>query len=285
MKHFSFKYYTDQAGLRSATGNGIRIIKSRIRKNRFGKAVCRHFRIMYNCLTRKLDFSPVRRQLGHYIDFHYYRYYAGLRYAAPALMVIFLAAVILTAASAPAQTNVYAVPPPGETAENYAQGEYAVLDTGQTDLATDEINALNLAPALEIPEFLPAAVVIEKDAPVSVIPRAFTSAGEAQDWLDLHHLPVRLVADGTGKIDFSRQHNDDYDCDDYARDFQQMALENGYIVNLCPVIGGEVWGVKVTVFTETHIACWVQIDDAYYYIETVPGVENSYRLVFIMNAD
>ena len=117
-------------------------------------------------------------------------------------------------------------------------------------------------------------------------PRPFDSVPEAQAWLDNHHLPFVLIADQNGTINFSQPQADSrYDCDDYARDYQQLALKSGYIINLCPVIYGRVWGIKVSGLLEAHIACWVQIGNIYYYIESVPDLDNSYQLTRITSAD
>jgi hypothetical protein len=117
-------------------------------------------------------------------------------------------------------------------------------------------------------------------------PRPFNSVTEAQSWLDKNHLPFVLIADSSGTVSFSQSKADArYDCDDYARDYQQLALKSGYIINLCPVINGQVWGITVSPLLEAHIACWVQIDNIYYYIESVPGLNNSYQLIRITSAD
>jgi len=117
-------------------------------------------------------------------------------------------------------------------------------------------------------------------------PRPFNSVQEAQEWLDNHQLPVVLITNQSGIINFSQPQSDSrHDCDDYARDYQQLALKSGYIINLCPVENGEVWGIKVSLLPEAHIACWVQIDNTYYYIESVPNLPNSYQLTRIIDAD
>lgn len=117
-------------------------------------------------------------------------------------------------------------------------------------------------------------------------PRPFNSVPEAQAWLDQNHLPAVLIADPNGAINFSQPQADSrYDCDDYARDYQQLALKSGYIINLCPVIYGRVWGITVSNLLEAHIGNWVQIDNIYYYIESVPGLDNSYQLTRITSAD
>jgi hypothetical protein len=117
-------------------------------------------------------------------------------------------------------------------------------------------------------------------------PRPFNSVQEAQEWLDSHHLPCVLIAGQNGSINlFNPGWDPRYDCDDYARDYQQLALESGYIINLCPVANGQVWGIKVCNFVQSHIGCWVQIDDVYYYVECVPGYANSFKLTRIISAD
>ena len=117
-------------------------------------------------------------------------------------------------------------------------------------------------------------------------PRPFNSIAEAQSWLDQNHLPFVLIAGQNGTINLSQPSADPrYDCDDYARDYQQLALKSGYIINLCPVIYGRVWGISVSDLWEAHIGGWVQIDNIYYYIECVPGLYNSYQLTRITSAD
>jgi hypothetical protein len=129
-----------------------------------------------------------------------------------------------------------------------------------------------------------AAAIAENNE--STPPRAFQSVPEAESWLDSHHLPYVMIAGQDGSISFNEPVADArYDCDDYARDYQAMALESGYIIDLCPVIYGAVWGIKVCDFPQAHIGCWAQIGDTYYYIECVPGYANSFKLTRITSAD
>jgi hypothetical protein len=155
---------------------------------------------------------------------------------------------------------------------------------------TAETSATITGAAIETAAGLTAGTAAAADPGANVtvkmiVPRNFNSVEEAQAWLDNHHLPFRLTAGQNGQADFTAKNDSRYDCDDYARDFQQQALECGYIVNLCPVSNGRVWGIKVTTLTETHIACFVQIGNTFYYIESVPGMDNSYQLTRLINAD
>jgi len=160
--------------------------------------------------------------------------------------------------------------------------DYLTLIQSQLEYSRQQLNQVQKQLAIAQAQLTSAL----NDVDESDQPRLFNSIQEAQAWLDNHHLPFVLIANQTGAINFSQPQADTrYDCDDYARDYQQLALKSGYIINLCPVIYGRVWGIAVSDVMEAHIGCWVQIDDIYYYIESVPGLDNSYQLTRITSAD
>ena len=166
-------------------------------------------------------------------------------------------------------------------AENDLTATQARLEISQYQLSQVQDQFATVQEQLTIA--LNDATTVKDESPP---PRPFISVQEAQAWLDNHQLPVVLIADQNGIINISQTQLDSrYDCDDYARDYQQLALNSGYIISLCPVENGEVWGIKVSLLPEAHIACWVEIDNIYYYIESVPNLYNSYQLTRIISAD
>jgi hypothetical protein len=160
--------------------------------------------------------------------------------------------------------------------------DYMAMMQSQLEISQYQINLLR--EQLATAQTQQAATTVESDN--TNTPRPFNSVQEAESWLDENHLPTVLIAGQNGAISFTQPLADPrYDCDDYARDYQQLALKSGYVINLCPVIYGRVWGISVSNLMEAHIGGWVQIDNIYYYIECVPGLDNSYQLTRITSAD
>ena len=118
-------------------------------------------------------------------------------------------------------------------------------------------------------------------------PRFFESVEEAEGWLGnpQNQLPLVFIADEKGVIDFNNyKTNPLYDCDDYAEDYERLALKAGYIITQAPVSNGRIWGVKVTDNEGYHIGNWTKIKNTYYYIESSPS-SSRWKLVKIMDAD
>ena len=84
---------------------------------------------------------------------------------------------------------------------------------------------------------------VEKHIPI----REPISVEEVQSWVDENNLPLNLIADDNGVVCFYDYKGDPrYDCDDYATDFENLALGVGLKITQIPVVNGSVWGVKVT---------------------------------------
>ncbi len=120
----------------------------------------------------------------------------------------------------------------------------------------------------------------------AITPTRFADEVQAQDWLDSHKLPFKIIADTDGIVRFNGyQGNQKYDCDDYAQDLQQAALDDGFLLTEVPVVDGKIFGVKVTGARGNHVGLWTKINGTYYYVEAVSAYPGSYRLVKVMDAD
>jgi len=75
---------------------------------------------------------------------------------------------------------------------------------------------------------------------------------------------------------------DKADCDDYAEYLQRKAAEDGYLLSVCPVMDGKVYGVKVTDVPGAHMGNLAMIGNEIYYIEPQPG---EYQIVFVTYRD
>lgn len=128
----------------------------------------------------------------------------------------------------------------------------------------------------------PIVKEVEKFVPL----RRFESVDEARGWITSHQLPVTYIASSGGEVNFNEpSYTPDYDCDDYADDYEQMALEDGILLWQCPVKAGRVWGVKVSPLGGNHIGLFTKIDNAFYYIEPQPLVDDKWKFVKILEAD
>lgn len=115
--------------------------------------------------------------------------------------------------------------------------------------------------------------------------KEFESLEQAKSWISKHELPVVLIANEYGTINLdSATHDPRYDCDDYARDLEDLALNDGYKITQVPVINGYVLGVYVTPIPGLHIGNWTRINDVFYYIESSPSTTR-WNIVKIRNAD
>lgn len=116
-------------------------------------------------------------------------------------------------------------------------------------------------------------------------PERFASAEIARKWVLSHKLPVVLIADEQGVISSQSVNNPKYDCDDYADDFEKLALAAGISLWQAPVTNGTIWGVQVTEnIRGNHVGLWTKIDGVYYYIEPGPA-KDEWRFIKIMSAD
>lgn len=104
-------------------------------------------------------------------------------------------------------------------------------------------------------------VDVVKEVPVIVKSQSrwFESFGDLQAWYT--------------KTAFNITPAEDWDCDDWAIEFQQRALEDGYLLPLAPVYQGKILGVKVLdpISNDvSHVANWTLIGNDFYYIESTP---------------
>ncbi len=131
-----------------------------------------------------------------------------------------------------------------------------------------------------------AETFVVKTVFYAITPTRFADEAQAQGWLDSHSLPFKIIADAEGVINFSRYPGTErYDCDDYAQDLQQAALDDGFLLTEVPVVDGKIFGVKVTGARGNHVGLWTKINGTYYYVEAVSAYPGSYRLVKVMDAD
>ena len=116
-------------------------------------------------------------------------------------------------------------------------------------------------------------------------PREFETVAQAQAWVDAHRLPLVLIAGADGSVNFNKPvTNQLYDCDDYATDFENAALKEGWKITQVPVTDGKIWGVPVTGLKAYHVGNWTKIAGVYYYIESSPAPDN-WKLRRILAAD
>ena len=120
------------------------------------------------------------------------------------------------------------------------------------------------------------------------LPRYFESIEEAEQWIGnpKNQLPIVFIADENGVADFNNyKGNPLYDCDDYAEDYELLALKAGFIITEVPVSYGRIWGIKVTDNDDAnHVGNWTKIKNTYYYIESSPS-SSRWKLIKIMDAD
>jgi len=136
------------------------------------------------------------------------------------------------------------------------------LQTKSPEIITIEVPA-------EIIEEVPVIVEVEKE--VSRKFREFEDLVELIGWLKENSLPIRLIAGEDGKIDLANPKlTSRYDCDDYAEALQRKALEQGFLMSQQLVLNGQVYGVKVSKYTEPHMGNLTVVGNDIYYIESIP---------------
>jgi len=128
-------------------------------------------------------------------------------------------------------------------------------------------------------------IEVVREVERAVYPRRFPDVDSAKGWTLSHALPVVLIADSSGVVRLDKSgHDPRYDCDDYADDYEMLALSDNISLWQAPVTNGRIWGVRVSNTTGNHVGMWTKIDNTYYYIEPQP-VEDKWRFVKIMEAD
>jgi len=128
-------------------------------------------------------------------------------------------------------------------------------------------------------------VEVLREVEKPVYPQEFESKEQMESWVFNNEMPVVLIAGEDGKINLiDITHDPRYDCDDYATDFENMALADGYKLTACPVTNGEIWGIKVSDKKGNHVGAWTKINGVYYYVEPMPE-SDEWKIVKIMAAD
>ena len=128
-----------------------------------------------------------------------------------------------------------------------------------------EVEAAGRVIAIEVP----VTAEVEKKAFQEF--REFKDLAELTEWLKNNGLPIRIIADEDGNIDLlHRKSTSQYDCDDYAEALQRKALEQGFLMSQQLVLNGQVYGRKVSEYTEPHMGNLTVIGNTIYYIESVP---------------
>ena len=131
-----------------------------------------------------------------------------------------------------------------------------------------ELDELLTKPSEIITIEVPNSVGVEEISPKF---REFKDLAELVEWLKKNSLPIRLIADEDGKIDFlNHKSTSQYDCDDYAEALQIKALEQGFLMSQQLVLNGKVYGVRVSKYTEPHMGNLTVIGNNIYYIESIP---------------
>lgn len=116
---------------------------------------------------------------------------------------------------------------------------------------------------------VPVITEMEKKLPQKFI--EFKDLAELTEWLEKNSLPIQIIADEDGRIDLvNPKSTSQYDCDDYAEALQIKALEQGYLMSQQLVLNGQVYGHRVSEYTEPHMGNLTTIGSNIYYIESIP---------------
>jgi len=136
---------------------------------------------------------------------------------------------------------------------------YKVVETEKVVIktVTQEVPVIK-----EVIREVPVEVI--KEVPIEA--RYFTTVSELEEWIENNHGLINMI-----HIEFNK-HDDYNDCEDQADRWQRRALDDGYIVSVCPVFNGRVFNTKLF---ETdypyHVGLWTSIGNYYYYWEPVTG--------------
>lgn len=116
---------------------------------------------------------------------------------------------------------------------------------------------------------VPQIVEVEKRVPQTL--REFENLAQLIEWLEKNTLPMVILFDKDGRIDF---HNpkltSSYDCDHYAEALQRKALQQGFLMSQQVLLNGTLCGIKVSRYTEPHMGNLTVIGNDVYYVESVP---------------
>jgi hypothetical protein len=126
-------------------------------------------------------------------------------------------------------------------------------------------------------------IQVVQEVEKTVCPQRFTDVDAAKEWVLSHKLPVVIIADRPNNL-VSPKHDPRYDCDDYADDYEALALSENISLWQAPVTNVCIWGVRVAEGSGNHVGMWTKIGNAYYYIEPQP-IDDKWRFIKIMDAD
>jgi len=124
---------------------------------------------------------------------------------------------------------------------------------------------------------------VVREVEKAVYPYRFADAIAAKAWVLSHRLPVTIIADMPNNL-IDNIHDSRYDCDDYADDYEALALSENVSLWQAPVTNGCIWGIQVSKKLGNHVGMWTKIDNIYYYIEPQP-IDDKWRFIKIMEAD
>ena len=133
------------------------------------------------------------------------------------------------------------------------------------------------------PDIVEKVVEVSVEVKSPVYPQRFTDKVVAEEWVLSHTLPVVIIADRANNL-VNPAFDPRYDCDDYADDYETLALSESISLWQAPVTNGRIWGVKVSNTTGNHVGLWTKIDGVFYYVEPQP-IADQWRFVKIMEAD
>ena len=137
------------------------------------------------------------------------------------------------------------------------------------ELRTKSPEIVTIEVPVEIIKEVPVIVEVEKKVPQKF--REFEDLAELTEWLEKNSLPIVLIAAKDGRIDLiNPRSTSQYDCDDYAEALQRKALEQGFLMSQQLIIKGQIYGVKVSEYTEPHMGNLTVIGNDIYYIESMP---------------
>lgn len=134
---------------------------------------------------------------------------------------------------------------------------------------------------IEIIKEVPIEII--KEVEKTIYPQRFDDVDTAKEWILSHTLPIVIFGDRPNNL-INNAHDPRYDCDDYADDYESLALSDNISLWQCPVTNGYIWGVKVSKETGNHVGLWTKINDTYYYIEPQP-INDELRFIKVMDAD
>lgn len=110
--------------------------------------------------------------------------------------------------------------------------------------------------------------------------REFASREELEDWVS-RNSTIHVSFDSKGTLDLTRLKPDSqFDCDDYAREFQRKAARDGYYLSVQLVRDGKLFNRQVTNSYELHMGNLALIGNDVWYVEPQTG-----KITWVCNLD